>query len=280
MAYEVYCADIDAEFERGRGYQHFHLAFFQLSFGFEAQLAGQASVMGGDVFFAEAFAQLMSDALRHAARVHEHESRAMRIDELDNALVNLSPHLVRRYGAEFGVGDFDGQIHLPLVAYVDDHGIRASLLFIGVTRQETRYLLDRLLGGGQADARGRALGQRFQAFEREREMDSTLVIGDGMDFVDDHGFDVAQDGAAFLGGEENIKRLGRRHQDVRWTLEHEAAIFGERVAGADGGANLRHQEAALTGHLEDFPERDLEVLLDVVAERLEGGDVEDFSTVG
>ena len=57
------------------------------------------------------------------------------------------------------------------------------------------------------------------------------------------------------------------------------ALVHQRVAGAHGGADLRHQQAALARHLQNFAERNFEVLLDVVAERLERRDVEYFGAV-
>ena len=56
--------------------------------------------------------------------------------------------------------------------------------------EELRDRLDRLLRGGKADAHRRALEQRFQAFERKRQMRAALVVGDGVNFVHDHRFDV------------------------------------------------------------------------------------------
>jgi len=53
VADEVDGADVDAEFERCGRYQDFYLAFFQFAFGFEAQLAREASVVSGNVFFAK-----------------------------------------------------------------------------------------------------------------------------------------------------------------------------------------------------------------------------------
>ena len=126
---------------------------------------------------------------------------------------------------------------------------------------------------------GGRCGQRFQALQRKRQMHAALVVGDGVNFVDDHGFDIAQDGAALLRRQQNVERLGRGDQNVRRTLQHQAPVFHQRVAGAHGGADLRHQQAAIARHLQNFAERDFEIFLDVVAERLERGDVEDFGAV-
>ena len=85
-------------------------------------------------------------------------------------------------------------------------------------------------------------------------MNTALVVGYGVNFVDDDSFDIAKNSPALLGGEENIERFGRSDQDMRRPLQHQAAVFRQRVAGAHRGANLGHQEAALAGHLEDFAE--------------------------
>src|SRR5215470_1215596 len=60
-------ADVDTEFERGGCDQDLYLAFLQFLLCREAQLARQTPVVGGDVVFADEFAQLMRDALGHAA---------------------------------------------------------------------------------------------------------------------------------------------------------------------------------------------------------------------
>ena len=85
--------------------------------------------------------------------------------------------------------------------------------------------------------------------------------------------------ATAVGGQQDVQRLGRGDQDVRRTLQHLAPLFRQRVAGADGGANLRHQEAAFAGQRKDLAERAFEVFLDVVAQRLQRRDVENFGGV-
>ena len=47
--------------------------------------------------------------------------------------------------------------------------------------------------------------------------------------------------------------------------------WSERVAGADRGADLGHQQAALARHLQDFAQRNFQVLLDVVAQAPSAG---------
>ncbi len=141
-----------------------------------------------------------------------------------------------------------------------------------------RDLFDRLLGGRQTDA-GRIVRQQFKAFERDGQVGAAFVVGDSVNFVDDDGLDVTENVAAAVGGQQDVERLGRGDQDVRRTLQHLAPLFHQGVAGANGGANLRHQVAAFTGQREDFAEWDLEVLLNVVAQRLQWRNIENFGRV-
>ena len=142
-----------------------------------------------------------------------------------------------------------------------------------------RDQLDRLLRGGKADAHRRPVGKRVEPFERKRQMRAALVVGDGVDFVHDHRLDVAQDLPALLRREQDVERFRRGHQNVRRALQHGAALVHQRVAGAHGGANLRHQQPALARQLQDFAERDFQIFLDVVAQRLQRRDVEHFGAV-
>ncbi len=163
-----------------------------------------------------------------------------------DAVVNLAPHFVAGDGAKLRRRNLHCQVKLAAMADVD-HG------WGGASRagQKVRDLLDRLLRGRQADA-GRPIRQQVEPLQRERQVCAALVIGDGVDFVDDDGLDMAQDGAAAIRGEQNVERLGRGHQDVRRPLEHVAPLFHQRVAGADGGANFGHQQAAFGGQRENL----------------------------
>src|SRR5260370_19653035 len=110
-------------------------------------------------------------------------------------------------------------------------------------------------------------------------MHAALIVGHGMNFIHNYSLDIAQDGAAFLRRQQDVERLGRRNQNMRWTLQHEAAVFHQSVARAHGRTNLRHQQPAITCHLQNFSKRDFEIFLNVIAERLERGHVENFGAV-
>ena len=110
LADEIDVADVDAEFERGGGDEDAALALFEAALGFETEMARERAVVGGDVVFAHALGEAVGDALDEAAGVDEDESGAVLEGELLEALVDFVPHFVGGDGAEFGGGEFDGEI--------------------------------------------------------------------------------------------------------------------------------------------------------------------------
>jgi hypothetical protein len=138
---------------------------------------------------------------------------------------------------------------------------------------------DGLLRRREADAHGRARGERFQPLQRKGEMDAALVVGHGVNFVHNHSLNITQDGAALFRREQDVERLGRGDQNMRRAPQHQAPVFHQSIAGAHGGADLRHQKAALARHLQNFSQRDFKIFLDVVAEGFERGDVKNLSAV-
>src|ERR1700733_12588482 len=215
--------------------------------------------MGGDLVGAELFRQVVRDPLRQAPGVYKYQRRAMLFDQFHQAVINLVPHFVAGDGAELAGGNFNGQVELSFVADVDDDRIRAA-----VAGEEMGHFFNRFLGGRKSNAHWPTMGQLFQPLERESQVSATFVIGDGMDFIEDHGLNVEQDGPALLRREQDVERLWRGYQNMGWTLQHGPALVHEGIAGADRGPNLRHQKSALARQLQNFTERDLEILLDVV----------------
>ena len=111
-------------------------------------------------------------------------------------------------------------------------------------------------------------------------MRAALVVGYGVDFVDDDGADAAEMLAGFACGEEDVEGLGRGDEDVRRVAEHGGTLFGEGVAGADCGADLGAEIASGQGEPLDLGEGAVEVLLDVVGEGFERTDVDDLCAGG
>ena len=138
----------------------------------------------------------------------------------------------------------------------------AGLRFGVDAGEEVGDEFDGVLRGGEADSlwwRGEA-GEELagaeavfagdegvEAFEREGEVGAALVVGDGVDFVDDDGADAAEVFARFAGGEEDVEGFGRGDEDVGRVAQHGGTLFGEGVAGADAGADLGAEVAALQG---------------------------------
>ena len=231
--------------------------------------------MRGDSVLSQAFTEMMGHTLGETAGVYENESGAVLSGQCGNAVVNFVPHFVGRDGTELAARNFDGQIQFPPMADLHDDRIGVSS-----STEKLRNKFDGPLRGGKTDAGQRFAGQMIETFEGKSQVRAALVVGHGVDFVDDDGANGFQDFAAFRGGQENVQRLGSSDQDMRRTREHRAALVGESVSGAHGGANVRHEEAALPGELKNFAERSFQILLNVVTQRLERRDIEDIGLVG
>ena len=137
LADQVDMADVDAELERRGRHQDFQLPLSQPVLSIQARFLGEAAVVRGHVLGAEALGELVRHALRQPARVDGDERGAVRLDQADQAVVDLLPDLVRHHRFERRAGDLDGEVELPLVAFVDDRTRSAG--------QKARDFIDRLL---------------------------------------------------------------------------------------------------------------------------------------
>ena len=233
-----------------------------------------------DRVLAEALAEMARGALGHPACVDEDQRRPVQVDQLGDPAVDLLPLVVRHHRRKRCRRQLEGEVALLGVADVDDRAVGLATGDRAGADQEARDLGDRLLRRRQADANQRLGDDRLQPLEREREVAAALARGDGVDLVDDHAADVGQHRPARDRAEQDVERLGRRHQDVRRLLQALAALARRRVAGAHGRADLDvgHSERAQLGA--DAGERCLEVGPDVVREGLQRRDVDDGRLVG
>ena len=278
LAHQVHGADVDAQLQRRGGDQGAQRSLLEPPLRVQARLLGQTAVVGGHRVRAQALAQLVRGALGHAPRVDEDQRRAVRVDELAQAGVDLLPHLVGHHRRQGRAGQLQRRVHAAAVADVHD---RAR---IARRHQVLGHALDRLLRRRQADAAGRRFGERLQPLQAEGEVGAALGADHGVDLVDDHGLHGAQHPAAAVGGEQQVQRLRSGHQDVRRAAGHRRARRGGGVAGADQRADrrgtllsvrrLRMEQAV------DAGQRLLQVAVDVVAERLQGRDVQDRGRFG
>ena len=266
---EVDVADVDAEFERRSGNKRLEFAVLEPLLRVESALLGQRAVMARHRVLADALRKPRRDALRHFARVDEHERRAVLLDELRHAREDLAPRLRRADGLQRRSGQLQREVEFAPVPRVDDRARAVG------SDEQRRRVFDGLLRRGQSDAlQGAAVlpHESIEPLHREREVAATLVACERMDLVDDqraHGRELF---AAASRGEKQVERLWRRDEDVRRRAQHRCAFATRRVARAHLNRDFR-QRGIERAHRR---ERSLQVLLHVVRQRLQRRHVEDL----
>ena len=211
LADQVHRADIDAQFQRRSGDDRAQFAALETLLGFQAQRTRQASMMRQDGGFAQAFGKMMRYFFRKPARVDEHQRGAMFQRQVRQAVVDVLPHLIAGDRVQFVARDFDRQVHGPAMADLDDLRIAA---------EELRDLFNRADRGRKTNLLERALNQRFEPGDRQCEMRAALRSGDGVNFVEDQRLHAAQHFAPAFRRQQDEKRFGRRHQNMRRVLHH------------------------------------------------------------
>ena len=138
---------------------------------------------------------------------------------------------------------------------------------------------DRVLRGREADALQAVAAQSREPLQRQSEMGAALVRRDGVDLVHDHRAGARQHRAPGLRAEQHVKRFRRRHQNVRRAAAHPLALGDGRVSRSDPGADLDIGKPAPAELLPDAGQRRLEILMDVVRQRLERRHVDDLRRI-
>jgi hypothetical protein len=148
------------------------------------------------------------------------------------------------------------------------------------TNQESSDLLDWFLRRRQADTRQAPAAQRFEAFERQRQMRAALVRRQRVDFVDDYRARARQHRATGFGTKQDVQRFRGRDDDV-WRLPAHAVAFGlRRVAGAHDRADFDVRQTEHHQFVADTVQRRFEIDADIVRQRLEWRHVDDEGFVG
>ena len=231
---EVDVADVDPQLQRRGGDQGLQLSRLQPLLGAEALLAREASVVRGHDVLAKPLRQRPRDALALAARVHEHERRAVLPDERRDAVMHLLAHRLRHDGGQGRRRQLDAQIHAPGVAGVHDDAVgRAARRDRGRADEEAGDLLDRALRRREADAHERRAHELLQARDGEREVRAALARDQRVDLVDDERPDAPEHPPSTFAGEQDVERLGRRHEDVGRTPDGRGALAGGTFFGVD-----------------------------------------------
>ena len=118
--------------------------FFKRVLRFEARFARKTAVMRHHDALAQTLGQRERDALAHPARADEHQRRAVRANQLRDAVVDLGPHLVACDGPEFVARNFDGESPFRV-------GCPTSTICASRT-EESRDVFQRTDRGGKPDA--------------------------------------------------------------------------------------------------------------------------------
>ena len=288
---EVDGAHVDPELERARGDDRRQPAGLQVLLDREPLLPGDRAVMSPDELLAGQLVQALGEPFGQAARVAEHDRAVVAPDQVEDPGMDRRPDAGPRLRTRGGsAGLLVQRQRLAEPAHVlDRHDDRQlePLAGPGVddldrpararAAEEPRDRLERTLGRRQPDPleRRRVVGaEPLEPLEAEREVRPSLRPGDGVDLVDDHLLDAAQD-VARRARQQQVQRLGRRDQDVRRAAGDLATILGRRVAGPGGDRDVRHGQAEPLRGQRDPGQGRPQVPLDVVGQGLERADVQD-----
>ncbi len=280
LADQLDLADVDPELERCGRHHGFEFAPLQPLLGGKPAFLGHAAVMRGDRLLAETLREFAGDPLGHAAGVDEDERRAMALDQLRQAPVDLGPHFVGHHRLERGVRRLDAEVARPLVSGVDDRDVRRGRPVRSGARQKAGDGADRVLRRRESDAQQPVAAEGGEALERQGEVRAALVRREGMDLVDDDRAGRRQHLAAGLRAQEDVERFRRRHHDVRRPAMHARTLRRAGVAGSDPRADLDVGQAAATEFGPDARERRLEIAMDVVGQRFERRNIDDLGRFG
>ena len=205
----------------------------------------------------------------------------MNADEFENPSVDGRPD---RRGVVGGRRRFDGlsrqrrhvehrrldlHIERPFRRRVDDLNVATSR-----AGQETRHQIEGPRRSRKADALNLLAGELHHTFDGKGQVGAALGPDDGVNLVDDHGVDAAQDFAG-VRGEDQEERLGSGDEDVGRIPSHLLAFVLRRIARPHGHAGDAEGIASFLRQRADAREGFLQVALDILREGLDRGDVED-----
>ena len=111
-------------------------------------------------------------------------------------------------------------------------------------------------------------------------MGAALVVGHGVDLVQDQRMDVLQPSPSALRGQQDVQRLGGGDEDVRRPLGQLLPFRGRGVAGAHRRGDLWYRGSGLLGQGCYLFQWGCQVFLDVVGQGFEGRNVDHLRGVG
>ena len=139
---------------------------------------------------------------------------------------------------------------------------------------------DRILRRGQADAQQSITAKSRKPLQRKGQMRAAFVRRDRMNFIDDDRARRRQHLAAGFRAEQDIERLRRGDEDVRWTAAHALAFGGRRVPGAHPAADLDIGQAASAELLANAGQGYFQIAVNVVRQRFQRRDIDHLRLIG
>ena len=204
----------------------FKLARLQPPFGRQPLLRGERAVVALDMAFSELLGELMREPLGQPPRVDEDQRGAVLPDQLDQPIVDLVPLFVHADRTEFRPRQLDSQVERSGVADVDDAATRG--LSSPPPRPQpgtgpsSRSVFAWPKAQFVANASRTALSSRSSVMARcEPRLSSTIAWISSTMTVSASPRRLATLG----GGQHQVERFRRRHQDVRGP-SHEAGPLG------------------------------------------------------
>ncbi len=280
LADEIDVSDVDAEFERSGGDEGFQLAVLEPLLCREPLLLRHAAVMRGDRAVGDPFRQFMGDALRHAAGVDEHERGAVRLDQIDQAIVDLLPDFAGHDRLERRVRNLNAKLTRPLMADVDDLHFGRRRAVRGGSHQQMRDRIDRVLCRRKPDAHQPIAAEVGEPLERQRQVGAAFVRCCRVNFIDDHRPCGRQHLAAGFRAKQDVERFRRRHHDMGRAAAHALAFGRRRIAGPYPGADLDSGQSAPAEMFANAGQRHFQIAVDIVRQRLEGRHIDNLGLVG
>ena len=223
---------------------------------------------------------MVRHSFRKPPRVDEHQRRAVFANERGHAVVDLLPHLVRCDRPELVARHLDREIHRTPMAVIDDGD---GCVLVG--RQRNRATISMGLTVAERPIRCGRGPPAFSTRSSSRASVSARCAPRLSSAIAWISSTITV--RTFRSACRLLSAVSRMNSDsgvvtrmCGGCLHHLLPLGRGGVAGAHGGANRRQQQSALGRQRRDPRQRHIEVLVDVVAERLQRRDVEDLRRFG
>ncbi len=146
--------------------------------------------MRGDRFFTQLFGQSRRGSFRQSSRVNKNERGTVLFDKLFQATINFIPGFIRHHRFQWRTGHLNGQITLTDMTSIND-GTGTLDRIIVLSGQIQCHVLDRFLGGGNANTHRWPFTQLRQTLQAQGQVSTAFITRQRMNFINDytaHGF--------------------------------------------------------------------------------------------